>query len=679
MALAEIAACRGRLEAARASLKGADTLDSKTMPVLLGALGKVQASVDACSDRLRKSSTAPLQRGRPDSATADKLALATCKAKVEAVVAKVDEACSRRRHEQAHHESRVQDEASLRSGDRWLMQARALRRALLGPEGVGRRTSAGSRFQEALDKLDAALAGADRLRVDVGAQRSLNEGQESDAAFANAARKASLAAEELQKAGEVAVNEETTRAEGARALVSMALGDVAAIEADVKDSAFVDDRSISEAIRIARKGLERMSGALQEEGGAGATLRDKNRIEALVASGKLESALRGVDTARAVVSRVRRVAAAETEAREIIAGERTCVNDISRRAQEIGLLDHPAVVRAVQACRKAGMAAERFDSRGRQMLPVQREALVKEYMPAALLAREATARAEETLALETEASAINDEAKCRLMDRLESPKAAVALLQGRLDRFAIAAEQRRTSLEGLRKLTLSWSFGSGGNELRGSVPPESYWKAASLATAEARKSMDTILNEVEASRDVAALQDDVKRSQQLVVAAEAAAAQIEVRGRRRGDAIAVLERAAKRTGAVISDAQTSKVIGRSVIVESIADAVQQVRDTLAKAVGSAGKPGPGEVEADNAFLASAGQAEQAAEAAAESLARERVVVEQMEEQRQGLSVELWSAAKRLEGLDTGTVVGDDPEAAAMVLEARSEAMQVIME
>lgn len=677
-ALAEIAACRDKLDAARASLSGADALDTKALPVLLGALGKVQASVDTCADRLGQSSTTPLQRGRATSATAGELSLATCKAKVEAVVANVDEACSKRQHAQLHGQSRAQDEASRRSGDRWLMQARALRRVMLGPEGVGRRRGAGSRFQEALDKLDAALAEADRLRVDVGAQRS-PEGQEGGDAFAKAAQEASLAAEELQNAGEAVVNEEGTRAEGARALVSIALGDVAEIEADASDSGFAGDRSVSEALRVARKGLEKMSGALQEDGGAGATLRDKNRVEALVASGSLESALRGVDAARAVVSRVRRVAAAETEARDILTSESTCVDDLSHRAQELGLFERPAVVRAVQACRAAGTAAERFDSRGRQVSLVRQEALVQEYMSAALLAREATAQAEETLAFERETAAVNVDARRRLKARLESPRAAVALLQDCLDRFAISAEQRRTSLEGVRELTLSWKLGSGGNELRVPVPPESYGKAASRATAEAKKSMDTLVKEVETSRDVAALDDDVKLSLPLVTVAEAAAAQIEVRGRRRGTAIAVLERAAARTEAIMADSQTAKVAGRSVMVASLADAARQVRNALVEAVSSAEKSGPGEIEVDDAFLAAAGQAEQAAEAAAESFARERVLVEQMEGQRQERSVELWSAARRLEGLDTGSVVGDDPEAAAMVLEARSEAMQVRME
>lgn len=675
-ALAGIAACRGKLDASRKSLGDADTLDSNTLPVLLGALGKVQASVDACADRLEKSSAAPLQRGRAASATAEELALATCKAKVEAVVVKVDEACSREQDEKVHHESRTRDETSRRSGDRWLMQARALRRAMLGPEGVGRRRSAGVRFEEALDKLDAALAEADRLRVDAGAHRSPTEGQEGGAAFAKAARKASLAAEALQNAGEVVFDQEVKRAEGARALVSMALGDVAAIEADANDAGFAGDRDISEGIRVARKRLEKMSRALQEESGEGATLRDKSRVEALVASGKLESALQGVDAARAVVSRVRRVAAAETEARDILATEKTYADDLSRRAQEVGLFERPAVVRAVQACRTAGLAADRFYSRGRQMSLAQREALAKEYMSAVLFAREETARTKETLARETEAAAINDEVKCRLKESLQAPKAAVAVLQGRLDRFAISAEQRRTSLEGVRELALSWEFGSGSSELRGSVPPESYGQAASRATTEARKNMDTIVKGVEASRDVAALDDDVKRSQQLVSLAQATAAQIEVRGRRRSDAISVLERAAARTETVIADAGTAKVTGRSAMVASLADAVQKIRDAVVRAASSAEIPGPGEVEADDAFVAAAGQAEQAAEAAAESLARERVLVEQMEERRQELSVELWSAARRLEGLDTGSVVGDDPEAAAMVLEARSEAMQV---
>lgn len=688
VALSEISACRDKLDAARRRLNDADAdaLDVKALPVLLGAVGKVQLSVDVCADRLDQSIGATLQRGGGggiSAATADEPSIATCKAKADAVVAKVDEACAKLRQEQLHRQSTAQDEASRRAGDRWLMQSRALRQAMLGPEGVGGRRGTGNQFQEALEKLDAALAEADRLRADIGAQRPPG-GKKAGDVFEKAAQEASHSAEELQNSGEAVFNEECSRADGARVLVRMAFEDLAEIEADVKESGFAGDCVVSQAVRAARTGLEEMFGALQEESGAGATRRDKDRIEILVASGSLESALQSVDTARVAVSRARRVAAAEAEARDILAKESARVDDLSRRAQKLGLFERPKVVQAVQACRAAATAAERLGKRVRQVMPPKREELSQEYMSAALLAREATARAEETLALEKETAAINNEARRRVQERVESSTAAVALLQGRLDWLAVSAEQRCRSLEDVRGLASSWKLGSApasvGKELRVPVPPEPCGKVASGATAEARKGLDAISEEVETASDVTALGDDVKVCLERVTVAEAAVAELEVRGRRRDSAIAVLERAAATTEAVIAETQAAaKVVGRAAMVDFLSAAVRQVQGALVEAVTSAEQSGPGKVGVDDAFVAAATQAEQAAKAAAETLLRERVLVTQAEEQRQDTSAELYSAARRLEELDTRGVVGDDPEAAAMVLEARSEATQVRMD
>ncbi|CAN0465781.1 unnamed protein product, partial [Ectocarpus sp. 8 AP-2014] len=268
-ALAEISACREKLEAARARLRSADTLDIKALPVLWGALGKVQASIDVCAERLRQSSSTPLQGGRAASGTkAGEPSLATCKAKVRAVVAKVDAACAKRRQNEQPHRPKggTQDETSRRAGDRWLMQARALRRAMLGPEGIGRRrgTTGGNRLQEALDKLDAALAEADRLRADTGILGSPQGG----AAYEKAARGASHAAEELQRAAETVASEHGTRLDRARALVSMALGEVTEMEADATDCGLIGSPGVSEALGNARRGLERVYGTLQKEGRA---------------------------------------------------------------------------------------------------------------------------------------------------------------------------------------------------------------------------------------------------------------------------------------------------------------------------------------------------------------------------------------------------------------------------
>lgn len=646
--------------------------------MLLGAIGKVQESVDACADRLDQSITAPLRgSGGTSAAAADEPSVATCKAKVEALVAKVDEACAKIQQDQLHRQSTAQDEASRRSGDRWLVQARALRRAMLGPEGVGRRRGTGTQFQEALEELDAALAEADRLRADIGARQS-PDGNEAGGAFVKAAQEASRAAEELQKAGEAVFNEEVSRADGARVLVRMAFEDLAEIEAGVNESGIAGDRSVSGALRTARTGLEEMLGALQEEGGAGATGRDRDRIETLVESGRLESALQRVDAARVAVSRACRVAAFETEARDILTKEISRVDDASHRAQKLGLLERPKVTRAIQACRAAAAAAARLGKRVQQDAPPKREALAQEFMSAALFARESTARAEEALALEKEIAAVNNEARRRVQERLESSTAAVAVLQGRLDWLDASAEQRRRSLEDVRVLAASWKLGAAaGERIRVPVPPEPCGKVASRATSEARRSLDVISEEVETASDVTALDDDVEVCLERVAVAEAAVAELEVRGRRRNSAIAVLERAAATTEAVIADTQAAaKVVGREAMVASLDAAARQVQGALAEAVASAEQSGPGKVGVDDTFVTAATQAEQAAKAAMETFLRERVLVNQAEEERQDRSAELYSAARRLEELDTRGVVGDDPEAAAMVLEARSEATQV---
>lgn len=678
-ALSEISACRDTLDAARRRLNDADAQDIKALPVLLGAVGKVQVSVDVCADRLHESITAPLREGGGSSAASDEPSLDTCKAKVEAVVAKVDEACAKLQQEQLHRQSTAQEEAARKAGDRWLMQARALRRAMLGPEGVGRRRDTGNQFQGALDKLDAALAEADRLRADIGAQRSPDGGKAGDA-FAKAAQEASRAAEELQSAGEAIAYEESSRADGARLLVRMAFEDLAEIEADVKGSGLAKYRIVSSAVRTARAGIEEVFGALQEEGGAGATRRDKDRIETVVESGSLESALQTVDAARVAVSRARRVADAETEAREILTKESARVDNVSHRAEKLGLFERPKVVRAIQDCRAAATAAERLGKRVRQVVPAKREALVQEYMSAVLFAREATARAEETLGLEKETAAVNNEARRRVQEHLESSTATVALLQGRLDWLVAAAGRRSKSLEDVRVLAASWKLGTAGKKLRTPVPPEPCGKAASRATADAKKGLDVTSEEVETALDVTALGNDVKVCLERVTVAEAAVAEMEVRGRRRDIAIAGLERAAATTEAVIADTQAAaKMVGREAMVASVTTAVCQVQGALVEAVTSAELSGPGMIGVDDAFVEAATQAEQAAKVAAETFLRERMLVKQAEDERQERSAELYSAARRLEELDTGGVVGDDPEAAAMVLEARSEATQVRLE
>lgn len=675
-ARATVSACRAELDAALAQLRTAGIGEGPASTPLAGLLGEARASIDTCADRLgQEFQTLPRRRG--GSPTPDELLLEACKARIGAFVAEVDAVCA----EQLHNRQARQGDAAHAQGERLLMQARALRRAMLGPEGIGRQARGRhggdeTRFQNALDRLDAALAGADRLRADYDAEGSLQR-QDTVASFVKAAQEASNAAEELQKAAEAGVEQAGDRVEGARELVRMALSDVEKLETDAKESGVDGERSVVEAMRVARRKLVKMSDALGSQDRPEAPRRGQARIEALVASGNLEAALRSADAARTEVARACRALTLETDARSVLSKETARVDATSLEAQKLGLLDSPAVARALQACRAAATTAERYDGRGRRVLPDKREELAREYMAAALRASEATDRAEEILSLERESAVLNLEARRRLEERLEQPTAAISLLQDRLDCLVEAAEHRRASLEGVRALTASWTTGNASKGPRGPLPAELAVETAARAKAEAEEGLDAAKKNVQSYREgVASLGEDVSLCLQRVTVAEIAIAEAEVRGRRRDDAFARLKRAAEKTHHVSADARASKVVDRSAVADSLAAAADQVRDAVSAAVNMAGVSGPGEVDADAPLLACVGRAEETAESAVEVLARERLLVEQGEIERQERSSELWAASRRLEELDTRGVVGDDPEAVAMVLEARSEVVQV---
>lgn len=685
--------CRRDFDSAKARFRDADAPGGATSAALSGALGEAQASVDACADRLAQPMQAvSLRRGQVGGgASTDELSVARCKAKVGAYVAMVDEACAKWRQKQ--QQGRVEGDkaaaaAARRPGERALMQARALRRALLGPDGVRRQQAArdrggddGNRFRQALEELDAVLAEADRAKADLASERSSETSRDSEAFFTRAAREAWRCAEQLQRVGEADVEGAFSRAEGARRLVRLALGEVGELEADVNTCGFDGERSVVEALRVARRGLEKISRALGEKAGAGANLTGEGgRVEAMVASGHLESALRGVDAARAELSRVRRVSTLEAKAREVLVEESVRVDALSRQAQELGLMCRPAVAESLQACRAAATTADRYDNqggRGARASSHKREELARDYMAAALRAAEATGVADETLALERDAAARNDEERGLLEERLAREREAVLKLQSRLDRVATAAEERRSSLEGVRVLAASWKVGiSGIRGPRGTLAAEPDGEAAARAVAEAREGLETLLRKTEASWDVGALGEDVEASLRLVAVAEAAVVEAEVRGRRRDGAFAVLERAAAQTQSIVADAARAAKVGRRpAVAEALAAAVGSVRIGLSAAMGTAAADSDG-VEADDALLGEVAHAEDASERAVKVLARERLLMETAERERQERCSDLWAAARRLEELDTSGVVGDDPEAAAVVLEARSEAVQV---
>lgn len=599
-------------------------------------------------------------------------------------MAMADEACVKLQQKQQQDQvqgDRAAATTARRPGERALMQARALRRALLGPEGVKRQQAArdrggddGNRFRQALKELDAALAEADRVKADLANEKSSERSRDSEA-FTRAASEAWRCVEQLQRVGEADVEQAFSRVEGARKLVRLALGELGELEADVSTCGFDGERSVVEALRVARRGLEKLSRALGEEEGAGASLPGEGRVEALISSGSLDSALRGVDAAREELSWVRWVSALEAEAKDVLVEGGVRVDALSRQAQELGLLSRPAVAESLQACRAAATTAERYDNRGARASLHKREDLARDYMAAALRAAEAAGRADETLALERNAAARNDEERGLLEERLGRERAAVMQLQGRLDRVAAAAEERHSSLDGVYVLAASWEVGLSGEGSRVTLAGEPNGETAARATAEARESLETLLTKAEVCWDVEALGEDVEASLRLVAVAGAAVAKAEVRGRRRDGAFAVLERAAAQTQSVVTDARAAKVERRPAVAESLVAAAGAVRDGLAAAMGTAATDSD-DVEADDTLLATVTRVEDASDRAVEVLARERLLMDAADRERQERCSDLWAAVRQLEELDTGGVVGDEPEAAAIVLEARSEAVQV---
>lgn len=696
--LADLSACQIDFAAARERIAETSISNPNVVSAALSsALSEAQGSIEAAADRLRQRLPAvpPRKGGRDSTVTADKRLVKICKSKVDAFVAMVEQACAPNQCAQVAVAQRQADRR--RPGDRLVMQARALRRAMLGPTGIagqGRRGD-GSAFRAALERLDAALAEADRLGADTDIVEAPGKkhGDTSYDAFTKAAQKASHAAQELQRAGEelkrageARFDEAAARADGARALVRIALGELTEIEGDVQMSGVDVERSVLASLREARRVLEKMALTLGDgdgdsTGSASSTGRGEHRVEVLVANGKLEAALATVDAARAQVARIRRVSDVEGKARVVLVEASGRVQELSREAEEAGLLGRPAVAQALQGCRSSATAAERYDNRVRIVSSDKREALAQDYMTAAVHAADEVTRAEEILRTERVSASRNDHERTHLMTRLEPARTTLSRLRSRLDELSVAAEKRCASLEGVRSLAASWEMGSVGDGPRGPLRDDrDGGVTAARAVADAAAGVNALVREVENSWNVGVLGKDVEICVQRVALAEVAVAEADVRGRRKGNAFAALDRAAKKVQSVIDDSRAAKVTRRLAVAEPLARAAGDVRAGLviaAQTLRMSIPPGSSnEADSDAPLLAAAGHAEETAESAAVALAKERLDVEQAERERQQSSSELWTAARQLEKLDTGGVVGDDPEAAAMVLEARSQAVQV---
>lgn len=609
-------------------------------------------------------------RNRLAPAVRGEHAVARFRAKVGAFVEKVKEACIKQEQQQPELEARSQygAEAFQRPGERSLRQAKALRRAIFELEGMGIQ-SLGSRRDKYIDNrlrnaqgnVNSAFALTEDQggEADADVEESSGRVENSSSSFTKAAQEVLHAAKEIQRIGEMRVEKEGAQTKGARELVRVGLGELNKIGVDLKSSSLEGNRSIAKVIRATCGGLEKMFRILAD-----------GEIEALVESGGLEYVLRRVDKARVVVSRAHRLLRLEDGARELL-------DALVLEAQELRILERPAVMLTMNACRAAATIAEQFDSQRGKFSLEKRETQTKEYIAVALLACEATGRAEKNPALELDATATNDEVRCRLEERLGPLRSDLSRLQDRLDRLSTAVEQHRMSLDGVRVLAASWNDGRIACKVfAGPLPAEPNGQLAEQAIAQAGEGLDAVLREAETCSDGGVLDDNVKVGLQRVTAADATAAKAEVCGRRRLGAIAALERAAAKTGSAIAEAQTAKVIGRSTVAEFLFVAANQVATGIRAAVDTAGLSGVGELKVDNLLLITVEQGEQAAEDGSEALSREGLIVEIAEKERQKRSSKLWSAARQLESLDTLGVFGDDLEAAAMVLEAQSEALQV---
>ena len=682
-AQAELSACRAELDAARNGLDAAGVIDEAKFAALAALLRDGRASLDACAERLGEDVRVLLQRSH-DSGSAlvesedDEIMVASCKAKVAALVAKVGEASAEQQQQGQSHDFKQlqkQSDPDQRKGKRLITRARMLGRPMLESvvteerAALEARKQGGKRVLEAVENIDVAPKETDHIREECGL-----------AGF-EATPNASRVAEEVHKVMKVGVVEDPgARVERARTFMRLGAQEIAELEAEAAALGLGNKRNVVKAFRVARRGLRKVSSAMGEgkEADAGRRRHGRTRFEALIANGTLAAALKNVEVARSEILRTLQVSTLETEARNMLSREATRADEVSHQAQELGLLKRPAVVRALQSYRASVMAAERYNRLDRSVSLVKRMELARDYTAAALQASEASRLAEKTLAAERDAAAKNEEARRRLEGRLQESKSSIFCLQDRLGKLATAAQQRRALFEAVRALVTSPDMSTATDRpgSHASLPAEPDGAAVAQIAAEAMRDLDDISRRVNGSWNVTSLEEYVDSGIERVIHVEAATAQSEVQGRRRDIAFAALKRAAEKTRSMMQEAQAARVEGRPAMVDSLSAASRLVKNGFSAAVDSADPSCRGGMEADEPFLYAANQAEAAAEAAAQVLSRERLYAEQGEKERKERCSELWSASRRLEELDTAAVVVYDPEAVAIVLEARSEVVQV---
>ncbi|CAM9492268.1 unnamed protein product, partial [Sphacelaria rigidula] len=372
LALDGVSGCRRDLDATRIRWQEATircesaAATAAVTPVSL-ALREAQRAVDAASDHLRQPlRTMPSRRkDRHALSSADEQVVEACTASVKTFITMVDDYCSlgdrvspiepRTSDDAGSQPAAVAERPPRRPGERLMMQARALRRAMLDPTvvsgQVGRRDEAhGHAFRAALERLDAVLAKADRLAGGAGGgegdSRALgaDDRDVGDDAFSDAATEAFLAALELQKAGEADTDEEGDRKQAARTLLQLALSELEELEVNVQTWGVDIERSVTTVLGAARRGLESVSRDLGDtpvgdgvEATASSAGRSEGvRVEALVASGALESALGALDSGRTEVRRVRKLLDLEARAKTILHDERERVDALSEEAKVLG-------------------------------------------------------------------------------------------------------------------------------------------------------------------------------------------------------------------------------------------------------------------------------------------------------------------------------------------------------
>ncbi|CAM9381502.1 unnamed protein product, partial [Choristocarpus tenellus] len=343
-------------------------------------------------------------------------------------------------------------------------------------------------------------------------------------------------------------------------------------------------------------------------------------------------------------------------------------------ADASGLTKHPEVQRVLLPCKEAIKLAEAMVTSGfHEKNPGCRPAL--KLMEAALAAAAEAKQARDAVAGEVEAALINKAERGRATGRLEAAGDVIAGLEGRLHRLSAATSRQERSLSGTRRRILNRtttpdvaSGGALGRVTAVDGNEEDAWQFVRGAN----KALATASEQVKSSWNVSTLEGVVEDAAgKSVAGAEAAVGEAEARGRLMDQGVAAVVRAATGAVRLSEEASLTGLAGRSSVVEALSSAGDTLRAAL---VASEGRGGDGV----DAFVVTARASEAAVDRVRDAMAQERRAVEQAEGQRRECAKGLWAAARQLEGLDTASVASLDVEVAAMVLEARSEAVQALV-